>query len=92
MTAAGMPLWKLPPFGAILAVAELVDCIPVEEFFNPKSGHEFNLNELELGNFSAGRFGWKIKVVKLLDEPIPYKGAQGLFDVPDEVLGAQHGS
>ncbi len=39
------------------------------------------------GQFSAGRFGFLLADAKKLEQPVPLKGKQGLFDVPDEVLG-----
>lgn len=33
-----------------------------------------------------GRFGWVLENIRPLAEPIPYRGAQGLFDVPASVL------
>lgn len=63
------------PFGAIVAIGELVACsstlggmIVLEE------------NERAFGNFSAGRYAWEIVNVNPLREPIPARGAQGLWD------------
>lgn len=84
------------PLGAIVAVGELIDCrvtghfqlceiesrMPVDA--DPHSS--FTWTERQLGNFSDGRFGWVLTAVGQLLEPIPYKGQQGLFNIPDEIL------
>jgi activating signal cointegrator 1 len=63
-------------FGAVVCIADLVSCertatlrgrIPPE--------HEF------WGDFSDGRYAFKLKNVRLLDHPIPVRGMQGFFDV-----------
>ena len=45
-------------------------------------------NELAFGDYSPGRFAWKLEKVHRLEKPIPIKGRQGLWnwDAPDEVL------
>lgn len=67
-------------YSAILGIVEVIDSIPVAKI-NPSP------QELDLGNFSPGRFGWRMRVVKQFAEPIPYKGAQGLWHLPLSALG-----
>lgn len=68
------------PYGAIVAVAVLADCKPVEQLQPSNSlGGEY-----WLGNYSSGRYGWMLSNVRAIT-PIPYKGEQGLFDVPDVI-------
>lgn len=43
--------------------------------------------ERAFGDYSAGRFGWFLRDMKALERPIPMKGRQGLFEVPDAALG-----
>ena len=72
------------PFGALIAIAELVDCQPTEELAltrHPIEGY--------WGDFSPGRFGLILKDVRAFAEPIGYRGSQGLFNVPTEVVAAQ---
>jgi len=33
-----------------------------------------------MGDFGLGRFGWVLANIKALDDPIPLKGMQGLFE------------
>ena len=70
------------PLGAIVATAVIWDVLPSEMLMAR------GISDLELmyGNYSDGRFGWLLEDVFALAEPIPFKGAQGFFNVPDELL------
>lgn len=72
-------------FGCIVAVCKLVDCLPCR---GPRStdisaGHTV---EQEFGNYDTGRFAWITSDLFRLPEPIPFKGAQGLCNVPPDVV------
>lgn len=67
------------PLGAFVAVVDLVDVVPTESFRN---GGLTTL-ELFLGDYSPGRFAWKLERVRRLDPPIPYRGQQGLWPIKD---------
>ncbi|MHC5820573.1 MAG: ASCH domain-containing protein [Nostoc sp.] len=70
------PLVELP-FGSIVAIADLADCILMtEEFINQQSE-----TELRCGNWKIGRYAWKLENVQILPEPIPTKGKQGLWNI-----------
>ncbi len=71
------------PFGAIIGMVELVDC-RYTTVLRP------GLTETEqlLGNYEPGRFGWVTQNPVEFLTPIPYRGMQGLFDVPDDVIAA----
>lgn len=45
--------------------------------------------ERAFGDYSDGRYGWLTSRVVRLPEPIPFRGAQGLFDIPDDLV-ARH--
>ena len=89
--------WDSLPKGAIVATCNLVDCRPTGSFrleeiektiycpADPRS-EEYSWTERLMGNFELGRFGWVLDDIKPVPEPIPFKGAQGFFDVPDELL------
>lgn len=83
-------LGRLPqrlPFGAIVAVAILDDCRPTWEM-----KQTVGAVERIYGDYTDGRFGWQLVNVLALPYPIPYRGAQGFFNVPDELLPARlHG-
>lgn len=44
---------------------------------------------LAFGDFSLGRYAWALRNPVMFKTPIPYKGAQGFFNVPDEVVAAE---
>jgi hypothetical protein len=60
------------PFGAILSTHELVTVLPTERSVATHS-------QLELGDFSPGRFVWILGERLLLPKPIPARGALGLW-------------
>jgi hypothetical protein len=65
------------PFGAVIAVAELVD---VRRIVSPEAlGHTLGDNEIAFGDFTPGRFAWLLANVQPLPEPIPARGALGLW-------------
>lgn len=63
------------PFGAVVAVCELVDCVPAE-----KLTLEQVIIEKHFGDFTPGRFAWLTENMRPLPEPIPAKGMQGLWE------------
>lgn len=81
-------LGRLPkriPFGAVIATADLVDIRSTDELLAT-----LRVNPIEkiYGNYEPGRFGWILENIIALPEPIPFKGAQGFFNVPDHLLTA----
>ena len=70
------------PLGAILCEVNLVDCQRIHADNCPSK------DELEywLGGYNHGRFMWHTEDVKPFAQPIPYKGSQGFWKVPDEVI------
>ena len=38
------------------------------------------------GNFAPGRYAWPGRDATLFSRPVPYRGQQGFFDVPDELI------
>lgn len=84
------------PFGAIVATCELADCIPTvlldaADLDKPRrwaSRRDAGTwTERQMGDFRTGRVAWRLENVRKLDKPIPWRGAQGLFEVelPAEV-------
>lgn len=80
--AAGDRLPEILPLGAIVATAVLVRVVPVQTLIDE------GLPDLErvYGNFEEGRYGWVLDDVIPLEQPVPYKGSQGFFNVPDELF------
>ena len=76
--------WALTiPTGALIGMVNVVDCLPTELLFG---GSAANDDDRECGDFSAGRFAWKRGEFRLFDQPIPYRGAQGIFNVPNNLI------
>ena len=71
-----------PPLGAIVATARLVRCDRSEDILRRGIGEM----EEAFGNYGPGRFGWILDDIAMLAEPVPFRGMQGLFDVPDDLL------
>lgn len=93
------PLKTKLPFGAVVAVCRLVDCRPTGSFTqseldapcqpagaDPKAAYLYEWTERQMGDFSLGRFGWVLGDVVRVEPPVPCRGAQGLFDLPEEVV------
>jgi hypothetical protein len=66
--------------GKVVAVATLADCRPMAAAPDPINA--------EFGHFGPGRWGWVLSGVRPLPSPIPWRGAQGLWDVPAELQQA----
>lgn len=64
------------PLGCVVAVAELVAILPTSGMTV-----DYLLNEeKKWGDYSQGRFAWFLENVRALPEPIPAKGALGLWE------------
>jgi activating signal cointegrator 1 len=81
-TAASVTKMNLT-FGALIGVAELVNCIPT---------HQMSAKDRRrargFGNFARGRFAWELRNAQRFMNPVPFKGAQGFFNAwydPDVV-------
>jgi activating signal cointegrator 1 len=68
--------WAL---GKIIALAELADCVPVEELAPDPVERAF-------GYYAPARFGWRLAGVVRLPVPIAARGLQGLWPMKPEVM------
>lgn len=77
------------PTGAVVAVADLVDCWAVHTHHTSKLPLLLNsrseakiltLQEATFGDYTPGRSAWEMGDVLQLTEPIPVKGQQGLWN------------
>lgn len=69
------------PFGAIIGKVILVDIIKVE--YLPLSTSAINsltMEERAFGDYNNGRYVWILEEPELFKEPIPIKGALGLWN------------
>lgn len=67
------------PLGCIIAVCELVECIRITPANTPTQP------ERGFGDYTPGRFAWYLENVRPLPEPIPVRGYQRLWTLPEEV-------
>lgn len=78
------------PLGAIVAVANLHK---VGEILRRSDGAvmvrgqelPMKADEIAFGDFTPGRYGWVLANARPLKEPIPWKGALGLWKVPADL-------
>lgn len=71
--AGELKAFKNMPLGCIVAVAELVDVIKTDNFI---PSHQERL----FGDWSFGRYAWKLANVTMLTDPAPARGKQGLWN------------
>jgi hypothetical protein len=77
-------LGRLParlPFGALVGVVDLDDVRATEEV-----APQLTAIERLYGNYAPGRLAWIVSNQRALPEPIAYKGLQGFFTIPDDIL------
>jgi hypothetical protein len=73
--------WGLElPRGAIVGMVDLIDCRQMK-FTAPASD-----DDRECGDWADERYAWRRGKFVLFADAIPYRGAQGFFDVPDSIL------
>lgn len=70
-----------PPLGRLVAVGKLVAVKRTEDLISTISDAEKTF-----GNYEPRRFGWIFQDIVALPAPIPFRGAQGFFDVPDDIV------
>lgn len=73
--------WGLElPRGALIGAVKLTDCRQMK-FTAP--AHE---EDYECGDWSDERYAWRRGAFVVYEQPIPYRGQQGFFEVPDNIL------
>lgn len=70
---------ELMDFGALIATANLIDCLPIDHVM--RGSYDEQYPWLRAHKHVSGPWCWVLDNVKRLERPIPYRGAQGLFDV-----------
>ena len=70
-----LPPWHELPTGAIVGVVKLVDCLQA--------------SQVDPSPWVEGPVCWVLANPRSFSEPVPYRGAQGLFDVPDELIHSE---
>lgn len=68
-------------FGAIVCVADVTS---IELAENVRSSR----TERSVGDWTRGRYVWRLENVRVLRDPVPCRGAQSLWRVPADVAAA----
>lgn len=80
-----VPIASTLPLGAVIATATLHRC----SMITPATAAELEErkpHEFAFGDYTPGRYAWVLRDVVQLDEPIPFRGSQGIFEFPDRLL------
>jgi hypothetical protein len=77
------------PLGMVLAIGELTAVLPTT---SPEITKRLTEQEADCGNFAPGRWAWFLENVRLLPEPIPARGMQGLWTWRPARIGEQRHS
>jgi hypothetical protein len=78
-----LPLWAELATGAVIGVVKLVDCVrPM--WAAPERAEAPGLGECRWAE--PGSWCWVLANPRPFAKPVPYRGAQLLFHVPDELL------
>ena len=72
-----LPPWEELITGAVVGVVDVVDCV------SPTSSRAIRLNP-----WTEGPVCWVLANPRPLPQPVPFRGAQLLFEVPDGLLSA----
>lgn len=68
-------------FGAIIGRVDMIGCHKMSTLPEPSE------REAMWGNWAPDRYAWERgKNPVIFKQPIPYRGSQGFFDVPDDLI------
>uniref|UniRef100_A0A6M3LGZ5 Putative ASCH domain-containing protein n=1 Tax=viral metagenome TaxID=1070528 RepID=A0A6M3LGZ5_9ZZZZ len=76
-----MPVDYPLPLGAIVCKVYLARCAKINQEIRDTWPEE-----IEWGDFSDGRVAWFTGNLQAFSKPIPYKGSQGFFNVPESIV------
>lgn len=89
LQAAEYPDADALPLGAIVAVCTIAECYHIQangmlanQTLIPLPGEP----ERSFGNYTPGRYAWKLVDIQPLLQPLPYRGAQGLRTIADNAV------
>ena len=85
LVTGGIATLRDIPLGVLVAVVELVEVVPTEGQLIASGGDWPQDPELAFGDYALGRYAWKTRRLRRLDPPIPWRGAQGLFNLPNDL-------
>lgn len=73
---------KMMGLGMLVGIVNIVDCVQITEENCPDG------NEREFGDYRLGRFRWIAEKPRMFSDPVPWRGSQGIFNIPDGILKA----
>ena len=95
LAKAGLPIVRNLPRGTILGTVDLIDCGKIKPVWNggvmEYTVADFHdgllpivpsMREKSMGDYTPGRFAWRLANPVAFAEPIPCRGMQGLWTVP----------
>lgn len=85
----GTEWYRSLPTGAIIGSIVVTGCFPAEQIFGGKKYTAMSQPERDdflSGDFSEGRWAWRGALPEFLTAPVPWRGSQGIFNVPDEIF------
>lgn len=85
LLGAGFRSYGDLPRGALVGVCVLDHATEITADFAAKLAVT-NPTEYHFGDYTPGRWAWALRDVQALPAPIPFRGSQGAFDVPDTLL------
>jgi activating signal cointegrator 1 len=71
------------PVGALIGMVNVVACLPTQMSFRDAAASD---DDRTCGDFAASRFAWRRDEFRLFGRPIPYRGRQRIFNVPDDLV------
>lgn len=71
------------PRGAIVGMVRLVACKRTDEM---RFVNQNELDDQACGDFHPGRYAWERDTFTAFANPIPYRGQQGMWEVPDAIV------
>ncbi len=81
LSLRGLTDWRALPRGAVLCIADLVDCERIgPAFVMPPDP------ELSFGDFRPSRYAWRLANVRPLREPFYHRGGQRIWSIDDRLL------
>lgn len=76
----GMNWRENMPMGMIIGLVTVESCLRMDQT------RPISCDDRVCGDWSPGRFAWRRGEYRVFKTPIPYRGRQGLFTIPDELL------
>jgi activating signal cointegrator 1 len=86
---AGISVAGQLPRGAIVAVCDLdasCQCYANGSFSRFGAPVFVGAPECYFGDYAAGRYAWMLSNLRKLEKPVPFRGRQKWFHVPDDLL------